>query len=74
MLEAPVLRSSSGVASKRDGDATRVNILAALGEDLSGSKKVARADRVFVLFAGHGATRKLPSGRSQGCVIPVSAD
>jgi uncharacterized caspase-like protein len=57
-----------------DGDATRANILAALGDDLSDSKKVARADRVFVFFAGHGATRKLPSGKSQGYVIPVDAD
>ena len=57
-----------------DGDATRANILAALGDELSDSKKVARADRVFVFFAGHGATRKLPSGKSQGYVVPVDAD
>ena len=57
-----------------DGDATRANILAALGDELSDSKKVARADRVFVFFAGHGATRKLPNGKSQGYVIPVDAD
>jgi len=57
-----------------DGDATRANILAALGDDLNDSKKVAHADRVFVFFAGHGATRKLPSGKSQGYVIPVDSD
>jgi peptidoglycan/xylan/chitin deacetylase (PgdA/CDA1 family)/uncharacterized caspase-like protein len=57
-----------------DGEATRENILAALGDDLSDSKKVAREDRVFVFFAGHGATRKLPNGKSQGYIIPVEAD
>src|SRR5271156_934808 len=30
-------------------------------------------DRVFVFFAGHGATRRLPSGRDLGYIIPVDA-
>jgi len=35
---------------------------------------VKREDRVFVFYAGHGATRKLPSGRDLGYIIPVDAD
>ncbi|MDL5031041.1 caspase family protein [Pelomonas sp. APW6] len=54
-----------------DGDATRSNILRALNK-LSG-KELKRDDRVFVFFAGHGSTRKLPSGREVGYVIPVDA-
>jgi peptidoglycan/xylan/chitin deacetylase (PgdA/CDA1 family)/uncharacterized caspase-like protein len=57
-----------------DGEATRDAIMAALGDDLADSKKVTREDRVFVFFAGHGATRKLPSGKAQGYIIPVDAD
>ncbi len=54
-----------------DGEATRANILRALNK-LSG-KELRRDDRVFVFFAGHGSTRKLPSGREVGYVIPVDA-
>ncbi len=54
-----------------DGEATRANILRALNK-LSG-KELKRDDRVFVFFAGHGSTRKLPSGREVGYVIPVDA-
>jgi peptidoglycan/xylan/chitin deacetylase (PgdA/CDA1 family)/uncharacterized caspase-like protein len=57
-----------------DGEATRDAIMAALGDDLADGKKVTREDRVFVFFAGHGATRKLPSGKAQGYIIPVDAD
>ena len=56
-----------------DGDATREAILAALGDSLADGKKVARDDRVLVFFAGHGVTRKLPSGKSQGYIVPVDA-
>jgi TolA-binding protein len=35
---------------------------------------VKREDRVFVFFAGHGATRHLASGRDLGYIIPVDAD
>jgi TolA-binding protein len=31
-------------------------------------------DRVLIFFAGHGATRKLASGRDLGYIIPVDAD
>ncbi|MBB2484817.1 caspase family protein [Mitsuaria sp. WAJ17] len=54
-----------------DGEATRANILRALNK-LSG-KELKRDDRVFVFFAGHGSTRRLPSGREVGYVIPVDA-
>ena len=56
-----------------DGEATREAILAALGDSLADGKKVARDDRVLVFFAGHGVTRKLPSGKSQGYIVPVDA-
>jgi len=35
---------------------------------------VQHEDRVFVFFAGHGATRKLASGRELGYIVPVDAD
>jgi peptidoglycan/xylan/chitin deacetylase (PgdA/CDA1 family)/uncharacterized caspase-like protein len=57
-----------------NADATRVKILSVLGDTLGNPKKVQREDRVFVFFAGHGATRKLPSGRDLGYIIPVDAD
>ncbi len=55
-------------------NATRQNILSYLGDKLSDPEMVKRDDRVFVFFAGHGATRKLPSGRDLGYIIPVDAD
>jgi peptidoglycan/xylan/chitin deacetylase (PgdA/CDA1 family)/uncharacterized caspase-like protein len=55
-------------------DATRQNILSLLGDKLGNGDMVKREDRVFVFFAGHGATRKLPSGRDLGYIIPVDAD
>ena len=57
-----------------DGDATREGILAALGGAMADPAQVGQGDRVIVFFAGHGATRALPSGRSLGYVIPVDAD
>jgi len=57
-----------------DGDATRQNILSVLGDKLGNPDMVQHDDRVFVFFAGHGATRKLPSGRELGYIIPVEAD
>lgn len=55
-------------------DATRQSILSLLGDKLANPDMVKRDDRVFVFFAGHGATRKLPSGRDLGYIIPVDAD
>lgn len=56
-----------------DGEATRANILKALNERFSDAKRVKRDDRVFVFFAGHGSTRRLPSGREVGYIVPVDA-
>jgi peptidoglycan/xylan/chitin deacetylase (PgdA/CDA1 family)/uncharacterized caspase-like protein len=55
-------------------EATRERILSALGDTLSDPNKVHRDDRVFVFFAGHGTTRRLPSGRDLGYIIPWDAD
>ncbi len=57
-----------------DHDATRENILSLLGDKLGNPNMVQHEDRVFVFFAGHGATRKLSSGRDLGYIIPVDAD
>ena len=54
--------------------ATRQNILSLLGDKLGNADMVKHDDRVFVFFAGHGATRKLPSGKELGYIIPVDAD
>lgn len=54
--------------------ATRQNILSLLGDKLADPEMVKRDDRVVVFFAGHGATRKLPSGRELGYIVPVDAD
>lgn len=56
-----------------DQQATRQNILSLLGDKLGNTDMVKHDDRVFVFFAGHGATRKLPSGRDLGYIIPVDA-
>lgn len=55
-------------------EATREKILSVLGDTLSDPDRVHRDDRVFVFFAGHGATRRLPSGRDLGYIIPWDAD
>lgn len=57
-----------------DKQATRQNILSLLGDKLGNPGLVKHEDRVFVFFAGHGATRKLASGRDLGYIIPVDAD
>jgi peptidoglycan/xylan/chitin deacetylase (PgdA/CDA1 family)/tetratricopeptide (TPR) repeat protein len=54
-----------------DKEATRENILSLLGDKLANASMVKHDDRVFVFFAGHGATRKLASGRDLGYIIPV---
>jgi peptidoglycan/xylan/chitin deacetylase (PgdA/CDA1 family)/uncharacterized caspase-like protein len=56
-----------------DGQATRNGILAAFHDRLAeGALK--KNDRVFVFYSGHGATRRLASGRDVGYIIPVDAD
>jgi peptidoglycan/xylan/chitin deacetylase (PgdA/CDA1 family)/tetratricopeptide (TPR) repeat protein len=57
-----------------NSQATRENILSLLGDKLADGSKVQHEDRVFVFYAGHGATRKLASGRELGYIIPVDAD
>ena len=57
-----------------DKQATRQNILSLLGDKLGDPTMVQHEDRVFVFFAGHGATRKLASGRELGYIVPVDAD
>ena len=57
-----------------DKEATRQSILSLLGDKLGNPDLVKREDRVFVFFAGHGATRHLASGRDLGYIIPVDAD
>jgi peptidoglycan/xylan/chitin deacetylase (PgdA/CDA1 family)/uncharacterized caspase-like protein len=57
-----------------DGDATRQRIMEVLGDDFTDGKKVQREDRLFVFFAGHGATRTFEDGRQLGFIIPVDAD
>jgi peptidoglycan/xylan/chitin deacetylase (PgdA/CDA1 family)/Flp pilus assembly protein TadD len=56
-----------------DAEATRANILKAMNERFGDAKRLKRDDRVFVFFAGHGSTRKLPSGREVGYIVPVDA-
>lgn len=62
------------IVSLFNEEATREKILSALGDALSNPNNVKRDDRVFVFFAGHGATRRLPSGRDLGYIIPWDAD
>ena len=53
--------------------ATRSGILAAFHDKLAHGG-LQPNDRVFVFFAGHGATQKLSSGRDLGYIIPYDAD
>jgi len=57
-----------------DDKATRENITEVLGYTLADPKKVGKDDRVFIFYAGHGATRQLPSGKNLGYLIPVDAE
>lgn len=64
---------SSQVIVLKNEQATRNNILAAFHDRLA-DDRTSRNDRVFVFFAGHGATRRLASGRDLGYIIPVDSD
>jgi peptidoglycan/xylan/chitin deacetylase (PgdA/CDA1 family) len=61
------------VFSLHNAEATRNNILSVLGDTLGNPERVKHDDRVFVFFAGHGATRQLASGRDLGYLVPVDA-
>ncbi|MFX5595378.1 hypothetical protein ABTD92_22240, partial [Acinetobacter baumannii] len=65
--------SNDKVLTLTNADATRNNILARFHDKL-GHGDLKKDDRVFVFFAGHGATRKLSSGRNLGYIIPVDSD
>ncbi|HCT40729.1 MAG TPA: polysaccharide deacetylase [Moraxellaceae bacterium] len=56
----------------KDGEATRNRILSTF-HDQFGHDSLQKDDRVFVFFAGHGATRRLSSGRDVGYIIPADA-
>nr|WP_283160918.1 caspase family protein [Xanthomonas nasturtii] len=72
-LTGPLGFPSSQVIVLKNGEATRNNILAAFHDRL-GEGRAQTNDRVFVFFAGHGATRRLASGRDLGYIIPVDSD
>lgn len=59
------------VFTLHDRVASRANLLSLLGDYLGDPRRVQREDRVFVFFAGHGATRPLASGRDLGYIIPA---
>lgn len=61
------------VFSLQNGEATRNGILATFHDKLAHGG-VQKNDRIFVFFAGHGATRKLSSGRDLGYIIPADSD
>ncbi|MGB9109369.1 MAG: polysaccharide deacetylase family protein [Telluria sp.] len=65
------------VITLKNEQATRTGILGAF-HDLAERGKNAGGlqpnDRVFMFFAGHGATRKLSSGRDLGYIVPFDAD
>lgn len=61
------------VFTLKNGEATRTGILAAFHNKLAGGG-IQKNDRIFVFFAGHGATRKLSSGRDLGYIVPVDSD
>ncbi len=61
------------VVSLKNAEATRTGILAAFHDKLAHGG-VQKNDRIFVFFAGHGATRKLSSGRDLGYIVPFDSD
>lgn len=61
------------VVSLSNKEATRAGILGAFRDKLAHSG-MQKNDRLFVFFAGHGATRTLSSGRDLGYIIPVDSD
>ncbi|MGJ7914807.1 polysaccharide deacetylase family protein [Massilia sp. LXY-6] len=69
--------SPERVITLKNEQATRAGILGAFHDLLERGKNAGGLqpnDRVFVFFAGHGATRKLSSGRDLGYIVPSDAD
>lgn len=64
---------ASKVMLLRNGEATRNRILSTFHEQF-GDGRLQRNDRLFVYYAGHGATRQLASGRELGYIVPFDAD
>ncbi len=65
--------SPERVFTLQNGEATR-NAILSVFHDRIGHGGVKKNDRIFVYFAGHGATRKLSSGRDLGYIVPVDSD
>src|SRR5471032_1750021 len=65
--------ASERVVALKNAEATRAGILGAFHDTLAHGA-VAKNDRIFVFFAGHGATRKLSSGRDLGYIVPYDSD
>ncbi len=63
---------SERVFTLKNGEATRSAILDLFHDKLAGG--VGKNDRIFVFFAGHGATRHLSSGRDLGYIVPADSD
>jgi peptidoglycan/xylan/chitin deacetylase (PgdA/CDA1 family)/uncharacterized caspase-like protein len=61
------------VVSLSNAEATRAGILGAFHDRLAHGG-VQKNDRIFVFFAGHGATRQLSSGRDLGYIVPYDSD
>lgn len=61
------------VVTLENQEATRAGILN-LFHDRLGHAGMKKNDRLFVFFAGHGATRQLSSGRDLGYIVPVDSD
>jgi uncharacterized caspase-like protein len=64
---------SDHVFTLKNGEATRSAILALFHDKLAHGG-VGKNDRIFVFFAGHGATRHLSSGRDLGYIVPADSD
>ncbi len=56
----------------KNREATRDKILSVFNDLANG--RIQKNDRLFVFFAGHGATRQLSLGRDVGYIIPVDSD
>lgn len=65
--------SKERVLTLKNAEATRNGILSAFNDKLA-QGGIQKNDRLFVFFAGHGATRKLSSGRDLGYIVPVDSD
>jgi peptidoglycan/xylan/chitin deacetylase (PgdA/CDA1 family)/uncharacterized caspase-like protein len=65
--------SKDRIITLTNQQATRAAILAAFNGGLA-QAGVKKNDQILVFFAGHGATRKLSSGRDLGYIVPVDSD